>query len=344
MFRGYQPAESAPPNLPASPPATLSLSSSRKAAHILMMNATTRDAVDELLQTYGETGGINYLAAAATLPSRLAIEAACAELMSLMFPGFRSEALVSSEDLAETTRTRIRNLQARLKNEICRSLGRIPPDEATERRADEVLRYFMSGLPAVRKMLWTDIDAAYEGDPAAQSYEEIILAYPALEAIAIQRMAHELYLKELPLIPRIMTEWAHSRTGIDIHPGAKIGSHFFIDHGTGVVIGETTEIGSRVKLYHGVTLGARSFQKDEHGKIKKGGKRHPTVQDEVTIYPNSTVLGGETVIGARSTIGGNVFLMQSVPPDSLVYYEEKQLRVVPKRPRKSDERIGEFTG
>jgi serine O-acetyltransferase len=192
----------------------------------------------------------------------------------------------------------------------------------------------------VRRLLWTDIDAAYEGDPAARSYEEIILAYPALEAVAIYRMAHELYEK-VPLVPRIMTEWAHSRTGIDIHPGAKIGSHFFIDHGTGVVIGETTEIGSRVKLYHGVTLGARSFQKDEHGKIKKGGKRHPKVEDDVTIYPNSTVLGGETVIGARSTVGGNVFLVQSVPPDSLVYYEEKQLRIVPKKPHKTTD---QFTG
>jgi serine O-acetyltransferase len=308
------------------------------------MDRMPRDAVDELLRTYGETGGINYLDAAATLPSRLAIESACTELMSLMFPGFRSEALVSSEDLAETTRTRVRNLQARLKKEICRSLGKIPSDENTERGADEILRYFLSKLPEVRKMLWTDIDAAYEGDPAAQSYEEIILAYPALEAIAIQRMAHELYSKELPLIPRIMTEWAHSRTGIDIHPGAKIGSHFFIDHGTGVVIGETCEIGSRVKLYHGVTLGARSFQKNEHGKIKKGGKRHPKVEDDVTIYPNSTVLGGETVIGARSTIGGNVFLVQSVPPDSLVYYEEKQLQIVPKRPRRTDGRGAGFTG
>src|SRR4029453_18347478 len=306
-----------------------------------MMDATTRDAVDELLQTYSETGGINYLDAAATLPSRLAIESACTELMSLMFPGFRSEALVSSDDLADTTRTRIRNLQARLKNEICRSLGRIPADQATDRRADDILRYFMSELPKVRKMLWTDIDAAYEGDPAAQSYEEIILAYPGLEAIAIYRMAHLLYGK-VPLIPRIMTEWAHSRTGIDIHPGARIGSHFFIDHGTGVVIGETTEIGSRVKLYHAVTLGARSFQKDEHGKIKKGGKRHPTVEDDVTIYPGSTILGGETVIGARSTIGGNVFLVQSVPPDSLVYYEEKQLRIVPKRKRKPATTRDEF--
>jgi len=308
------------------------------------MDLTARDAVDELLQTYGETGGINYLDAAASLPSRLAVESACADLMSLMFPGFRSEALVNSEDLADVTRTLVRNLHARLKTEICRSLGKIPSDEATEAKAEEILSAFLAELPQLRKMLWSDIDAAYEGDPAAKSYEEIILAYPALEAIAIQRMAHILYLKDLPLIPRIMTEWAHGRTGIDIHPGAKIGSHFFIDHGTGVVIGETCEIGSRVKLYHGVTLGARSFQKDEHGKIKKGGKRHPKVEDDVTIYPNSTVLGGETVIGARSTIGGNVFLVQSVPPDSLVYYEEKQLRIVPKKPRRGAPPRDGFTG
>jgi serine O-acetyltransferase len=295
------------------------------------MDSSMNHAVEELLHTYGETGGINYLAAAATLPSRIAIESACADLMSLMFPGFRSEGLVSSEDLAETTRTSVKSLYARLKTEMCRSLGKVPPSQDAEAKADEFLESFFSELPRLRRILWTDIDAAYEGDPAAKSYEEIVLAYPALEAIAIQRMAHVLYAKNLPLIPRIMTEWAHSRTGIDIHPGAQIASHFFIDHGTGVVIGETCEIGSRVKLFHGVTLGARSFQKDEHGRIKKGGKRHPKVEDDVTIYPNSTVLGGETVIGARSTIGGNVFLVQSVPPDSLVYYEEKQLRIVPKK-------------
>ncbi|HET9417951.1 MAG TPA: serine O-acetyltransferase EpsC [Chthoniobacterales bacterium] len=307
------------------------------------MQNTEQSAVDELLQTYSETGGINYLAAAAMLPSRLAVEEVCTELMSLMFPGFRSETVVNSEDLAEITRARIRNLHARLKTEICRSLGKVPPEEKTERRAEEVLAVFLGELPHVRRILWSDIDAAYEGDPAARSYEEIILAYPALEAVAIYRMAHVLYDK-VPLIPRIMTEWAHSRTGIDIHPGAKIGPNFFIDHGTGVVIGETSEIGSRVKLYHAVTLGARSFQKDEHGKIKKGGKRHPTVEDDVTIYPGSTILGGETIIGARSTIGGNVFLMQSVPPDSLVYYEEKQLRIMPKKPHKSAGPRAAFTG
>ncbi len=291
------------------------------------MDSTTREAVDELLQTYGETGGINYLAAAASLPSRLAIEAACAELMSLMFPGFRSEALVSSEDLTDITRVRVRRLHARLKTEICRSLGKIPPDEPTEAKAEEVLSAFLKGLPAVRRLLWTDIDAAYEGDPASKSYEEIILAYPALEAIAIYRMAHLLYDK-VPLIPRIMTEWAHSRTGIDIHPGAEIGSHFFIDHGTGVVVGETTKIGSHVKLYQGVSFIARSLGA---GRALRGQKRHPTIEDGVCIYAGTTIMGGDTIIGAHSTIGANVFLTKSVPPNSLVYYEEKDVAIVQKR-------------
>jgi serine O-acetyltransferase len=167
--------------------------------------------------------------------------------------------------------------------------------------------------------------------------EEVILSYPFIEAIAIQRLAHRLYLYGAPVVPRMMTEWAHSRTGIDIHPGASIGTHFFIDHGTGVVIGETCEIGNHVKLYHGVTLGARSFVKDESGHIVKGGKRHPDVEDNVTIYPNSTILGGETVIGANSTIGANVFLMQSVPADSLVVYEEKQLVIRNKMAKKKAE-------
>ena len=291
------------------------------------MDSTNRDAVNELLQTYGETGGINYLAAAASLPSRLAIEAACAELMSLMFPGFRSEALVSSEDLTDITRVRVRRLHARLKTEICRSLGKIPPDGPTEAKAEEVLSAFLKGLPAVRRLLWTDIDAAYEGDPASKSYEEIILAYPALEAIAIYRMAHLLYDK-VPLIPRIMTEWAHSRTGIDIHPGAEIGSHFFIDHGTGVVVGETTKIGSHVKLYQGVSFIARSLGA---GRALRGQKRHPTIEDGVCIYAGTTIMGGDTVIGAHSTIGANVFLTKSVPPNSLVYYEEKDVAIVQKR-------------
>src|SRR5438132_1233610 len=205
------------------------------------MRTRAADAVDQLLQTYSETGGINYLDAAAMLPSRQAIEAVCAELMSLMFPGFRGEALVDSADLPDITRSRIRNLRSRLKPEICKSFGDYPGSDETQNKAEDILDFFMAQLPEVRKLLWTDIDAAYEGDPAAKSYEEIILAYPALEAIAIYRMAHLLYEK-VPLLPRIMTEWAHSRTGIDIHPGAKTGPHFFIGTGTGVVIGETQEI------------------------------------------------------------------------------------------------------
>src|SRR5256885_9634326 len=302
---------------------------SLEAAHILSVHKNEADAVDELLQTYGETGGINYLDAAATLPSRLAVETVCAELMSLMFPGFRSEAVVSSEDLAEITRNRTRNHHARLKNEICRSLGKEPPAEAAEAKAEEVFAAFLRELPHLRRTLWTDIDAAYEGDPAARSYEEIILAYPALEAVATYRMAHLLYDK-VPLIPRIMTEWAHSRTGIDIHPGARIGSHFFIDHGTGVVIGETTEIGARVKLYQGVSLIAKSLA---GGQALRGKKRHPTVEDNVTIYAGTTVMGGDTVIGAGSTIGASVFLTHSIPPRSLVFLEEKALRILDKDQR-----------
>jgi serine O-acetyltransferase len=182
----------------------------------------------------------------------------------------------------------------------------------------------------VRQLLHTDIETAFEGDPAALSREEIILSYPCIEAISIQRLAHRLYQSEVPIIPRMMTEWAHSRTGVDIHPGAKIGSHFFIDHGTGLVIGETCRIGNRVKLYHGVTLGARSFAEDEDGKIVKGGKRHPDARDNVTIYPNSTILGGETVIGENSTVGANVFLMQSVPANSLVVQQSTQLTILDK--------------
>src|SRR5438067_11783695 len=256
------------------------------------MRTRAADAVDQLLQTYSETGGINYLDVAATLPSRQAIEAVCAELMSLMFPGFRGEALVDSADLPDITRSRIRNLRSRLKPEICKSFCDYPGSEETQAKAEEILDFFMGQLPEVRKLLWTDIDAAYEGDPAAKSYEEIILAYPSLEAIAIYRMAHLLY-DRVPLIPRIMTEWAHSRTGIDIHPGAEIGSHFFIDHGTGVVVGETTKIGSHVKRYQGVSFIAKSLAA---GQALRGKKRHPSIGDGVRIYAGPTFMRGETLL------------------------------------------------
>ncbi len=191
---------------------------------------------------------------------------------------------------------------------------------------------FLGSLPRVREILQTDVEAAFKGDPAAASKEEIIVSYPFVEAIAVQRLAHELYLKDVALIPRIMTEWAHFRSGMDLHPGAKIGTHFFVDHCTGTVVGETAIIGNHVKMYHGVTLGARSTS---GGQELRGKKRHPTIEDRVTIYPGATILGGETIIGAGSTIGGNVFIMNSVEPNSLVVYDGLDMRVLSKSERKT---------
>jgi len=178
----------------------------------------------------------------------------------------------------------------------------------------------------MRSILETDVTAAYDGDPAAASREEIIFCYPGLEAITIHRMAHELYRLEVPLIPRILSEWSHMNTGIDIHPGAHIGPSFFIDHGTGVVIGETCVIASGVKLYQGVTLGALSFDKDGNGNLIRDQKRHPTIEENVVIYANATVLGGDTVVGANSVIGASVSLTKSVPPNTLVTIEKPSLR------------------
>ncbi|NLV92887.1 MAG: serine acetyltransferase [Firmicutes bacterium] len=185
-------------------------------------------------------------------------------------------------------------------------------------KAIEDAHSFMQQLPAIRDILMTDVQAAYDGDPAAKSYDEIILAYPGMYAIFVHRIAHELAKLGYSLMARIMSEHAHSKTGIDIHPGATIGKSFFIDHGTGVVIGETTIIGDNVKIYQGVTLGALSFPKDKDGRVIKGQKRHPTIEDNVTIYAGATVLGGNTVVGEGSVIGGNVWLTESVPPQSLV--------------------------
>ena len=214
----------------------------------------------------------------------------------------------------------------RLQEQVRKAVRIGDPDKPTGKTVP-IMKKFVKAIPAVRELLKHDVEAALAGDPSVRMQEEIILSFPFLEAIAIQRLANRLYKEGAPIVPRMMTEWAHARTGIDIHPGASIGTHFFIDHGTGVVIGETCKIGNNVKLYHGVTLGARSFAKDESGQIVRGTKRHPDVEDNVTIYPNSTILGGETTIGEGSTIGANVFLMHSIPADSLVIYEEKQLSI-----------------
>lgn len=189
------------------------------------------------------------------------------------------------------------------------------------------MRAFYGRLPDVRRLIVEDIKAAYEGDPAALTYAEVQLAYPGLLAVVSHRLAHELYVLDIPIIPRVMSEWTHSETGVDINPGAQIGHGFFIDHATGVVIGETCKIGNNVKLYQGVTLGAKSFALDEHGRPIKHIQRHPTVEDHVVIYANATILGGDTVIGKGSTIGGNVFLMDSVPPNSFVASKHPELHI-----------------
>ena len=189
----------------------------------------------------------------------------------------------------------------------------------TERPAKDIVADFIARLPEVKRIVETDVTAAYEGDPAATSRMEVVMAYPGLFAVTVHRLAHELYKLKVPIIPRIMSELAHSKTGIDIHPGATIGERFFIDHGTGVVIGETTVIGRNVRLYQGVTLGGLSFSKDSSGVLVKGLKRHPNLEDNVVVYANATILGGETTIGHDSEIGGNVWLKDSVPPFSRVY-------------------------
>jgi len=289
------------------------------------------ELISKILASYQEIGGINNIDGT-NLPSKRAITQICEDLLQILFPGFHDEQPIATEMVPEITSGRILSIVDRLRVEAFKSL-RLNEPECPSRRADQIVLHLVGALQQVREILQTDVEAAYEGDPATTSYNEIIVSYPCVEAIAIQRLAHILYKERLPLIPRIMTEWAHSRTGIDIHPGAEIGSHFFIDHGTGVVIGETCRIGSHVKLYHGVTLGARSFQKDDEGKIKKGGKRHPDVGDWVTIYPNATILGGETVIGSGTTIGANVFLMESIAPDSLVRNERTFTNIVSKKNR-----------
>lgn len=282
------------------------------------MDCDLQHITGKLLQSYEEVGGINHLDGS-NLPSKQIIERLCEQLLCIVFPGFLDESPVHSSSIEAETTQRVFRVMTTLRDEVRRSLSfsKILP-ACLQTAAHKAVCGFLGRFPEVRRILQTDITAAYEGDPAAASTEEIILSYPCVEAIAIQRLAHILNEEGVPLIPRMMTEWAHRRTGIDIHPGASIGGYFFIDHGTGVVIGETCVIGEHVKLYHGVTLGAKSFAKDCNGNPVKGVKRHPKVEDYVTIYANATILGGDTVIGKGSTIGANVFLMDSVPAYSVV--------------------------
>ena len=284
------------------------------------------NVAEDVLDSYREVEGLDNTDIH-NLPSKRALHGICEGLLQIMFPGFHDEEAIHKNSLPVLTRHRVSDMADRLGEQVCKSLRIVDPG-CPASRAERILLEFCQSLPGVRQVLRTDIEAAFEGDPAATSREEIILSYPFIEAITIQRLAHRLYKENVPLIPRMMTEWAHGRTGIDIHPGARIGSHFFVDHGTGVVIGETSILGDHVKMYQGVALIGRSLS---GGQALKGIRRHPTIGSGSTIYAGATIMGAETIIGEGSTIGANVFLTHSVPPYSLVVYEEKQLRILDKR-------------
>jgi len=283
---------------------------------------------DAILRSYETGGGINHVDGA-NLPSKRAVAVICDDLLQLLFPGFHDAEPIHSQHLPRVTAHRVFTIAERLSEEVCKS-QRLGDPNCPNERATKLTRDFLIGIPHVRELLKTDVEAAFSGDPAAERSDEVILSYPFIEAIAIQRTARILYQLGVPIIPRMMTEWAHSRTGIDIHPGAEIGSHFFIDHGTGVVIGETSVLGTHVKLYQGVSLIAKSLA---GGQALRGQKRHPSLEDHVTIYANATIMGGDTVIGAGSTVGASVFLTHSVPPRSLVLAEGQGVRVIGKDSR-----------
>ena len=304
------------------------------------MPLTVTQLTDRLVASYAHAGGINHLDGK-NLPSKRAIALITADLLRLLFPGFFDEKLIHSSEIKAETASLLAAVLASLEEEVAKSLEYNPPPELPKKGLRPIARTLtlelLDSLPRIRELLQTDTEAAYNGDPAALSKEEVIVAYPFVEAIAVQRLAHELYLKNIPLIPRIMTEWAHVRTGMDLHPGAQIGSHFFVDHCTGTVVGETTIIGSHVKMYQGVGLVARSLAA---GQQLRGQKRHPTIEDRVTIYAGATIMGGDTVVGEGSTIGANVFLTTSVPPFSLVVQEDANVKVMSKKGR--EKKHGDF--
>lgn len=286
---------------------------------------------EQILSSYRVGGGMNNIDGS-NLPSKRALATICEDLLQIVFPGFHDQEPIHSSHLRRVTTHRLYSIAERLQEQVCKSL-RLGEPECPVAKAERLTFEFLDSVPAVRELLRTDVEAAFAGDPAAANSDEVIVAYPFVEAIAIQRLAHVLYSLEIPLLPRVMTEWAHSRSGIDIHPGAHIGSHFFIDHGTGVVIGETSVIGKHVKMYQGVSLIGRSLA---GGQALRGKRRHPTVEDDCTIYAGATVMGGDTVIGRGSTLGANVFVTHSIPPRSLVFFEENSLRILNKDSRAAE--------
>jgi serine O-acetyltransferase len=287
--------------------------------------------VDDLMSSYQRFGGMDHLEGK-DLPSKKIVIEVLEDLLTVLFPGYLGDSEITKANIKYHLGTTLTSVYARLTVEtekslkyICRKISECPQD-VCQKRAHVVVKELLEALPEIRVKLSGDIAAAYSGDPAAVSNEEVILSYPCVLAITTYRIAHELYLRGVPLISRIMSEHMHSLTGIDIHPGAKIGKNFFIDHGTGVVIGETAEIGDNVKLYQGVTLGALSFPKDEKGNIIKGRKRHPTVGNNVVIYSGATLLGPEAVIGDNVVIGGNVWITGPVASGTKITIAAPELR------------------
>lgn len=320
------------------------------------------DLTNEIVSTYHEIGTINHLGHC-PLPSYEVIVSALEDLKEIIYPGYRRRQNLHHGNIEYHVGYLVDGLHDKLTTQIARALqheARVERDlncedqdssvspivsdglenkTTTELNSKEVgpqdfeakgqalAIEFLRKLPDIRRVLATDVQAAYEGDPACRNIDEVIFCYPGLEAITIYRLAHELYKQDVPFIPRMMCEWAHQQTGIDIHPGATIGKYFFIDHGTGVVIGETCQIGEYVKLYQGVTLGALSFPKDANGQLLRDQKRHPTIGDRVVIYASATVLGGKTIIGHDSVIGSSVWLTRSVRPKTTVILEKPRLKM-----------------
>lgn len=280
------------------------------------------DAVaEQIVRTYEDDSGINFIDIK-NLPVRERIVEVIELLFEILFPGYTGTRVVKRQTVFSVVHELLLAVRRELAEQIERALRhncRLTDCTTCDcpRLAVECTDRLLGRLPEIRTVLKTDVQAAFDGDPAAQSLEEVVISYPFITAIAAHRIAHELYRMQVPLIPRIISEWAHSRTGIDIHPGAAIGKRFFIDHGTGVVIGETSVIGENVKLYQGVTLGALSFPRDERGRLIRGRKRHPTLEDDVTVYAEATILGDITV-GRGAVIGGNVWIRESVPPGAVV--------------------------
>lgn len=282
-------------------------------------------AIDEIVASYALHGNINHLDGA-NLPSRALVSGLLADLLSIVFPGYFVEDQVDALTCRYFVGERTVRVLRRFEDVAARAFTDSEPVEPSARsRARKVALDIVGEIPRLREILDTDVQAALAGDPAAASASEIIMSYPGIEAIAVHRIAHCLYRWGVPLVPRMMSEIVHRQTGIDIHPGASIGRSFFIDHGTGVVIGETTVIGDRVKLYQGVTLGALSVS----GRgARDGRKRHPTIEDDVTIYAGATILGGDTVVGAGAVVGGNVWLTHGVPRGTTVMLDKPSLRFV----------------